>query len=43
MKRFRLWIVLFWTNVKQRHHIIYIILSHYIILIHIVLENDNTC
>ena len=39
-KRFRLWIVLFWT--KTRHNV-----SHYIYYlatdnIHIVLENDNT-
>ena len=39
MKRFRLWIVLFWT---KRHNV-----SHYIYYlatdnIHIVLENDNT-
>ena len=38
-KRFRLWIVLFWT---KRHNV-----SHYIYYlatdnIHIVLENDNT-
>ena len=36
-KRFRLWIVLFWTKTSQRH-IIFTIYTD----IHIVLENDNT-
>ena len=39
-KRFRLWIVLFWTKTSQRvsHYIYYLATDN----IHIVLENDNT-
>ena len=38
MKRFRLWIVLFWTKTSQRLTYIYYLATD----IHIVLENDNT-
>ena len=38
-KRFRLWIVLFWTKTSQRLHYIYYLATDNI---HIVLENDNT-
>ena len=39
VKRFRLWIVLFWTkNVTTSHYIYYLATDN----IHIVLENDNT-
>ena len=38
-KRFRLWIVLFWTKTSQRHIICYYLATDNI---HIVLENDNT-
>ena len=40
MKRFRLWIVLFWIKTSQRltHYIYYLATDN----IHIVLENDNT-
>ena len=38
-KRFRLWIVLFWTKTSQRLTYIYYLATDNI---HIVLENDNT-
>ena len=39
-KRFRLWIVLFWTKTSQR--LTLYLLSSLINIFHIVLENDNT-
>ena len=37
-KRFRLWIVLFWSTSQRLHYIYYLATDN----IHIVLENDNT-
>ena len=38
-KRFRLWIVLFWTKTNNVSHYIYYLATD---IIYIVLENDNT-